>query len=164
MTEVNKKVNLDNPVDTGSSSKQRSRSAAKEIEKLILGRAPRPGAQLNARAAHKATPNKRSRAGLGASSRVLRGTVSVNPRGFGFVTSEDGGDAFIPPKLVTDSRLVDGDIVRVLCYSEQDRLTVTKINEVTQTRTRLFGVAQRISAGWVLRSDPWLSSLSAPRT
>jgi ribonuclease R len=89
----------------------------------------------------------------------LHGVVSVNPRGFGFV-SGDKGEAFIPPAMVGRIRLVAGDTLDAQVKTVDERMSVVKIGTVTRGRGRLFGVIERRGEEVWMRCDPWLSSVS----
>ncbi|MEZ6185571.1 MAG: RNB domain-containing ribonuclease [Planctomycetota bacterium] len=83
----------------------------------------------------------------------LRGSLSVHPRGFGFVQAEDGASAFVPPKLLRG--LLDGDRVEAEVRAEPDgRLTASALERTARWRERLYGTARRAKGGWVVDPDP----------
>lgn len=53
------------------------------------------------------------------SSKKKSGTISIHPKGFGFVRMEEGPDVFIPKHATLDA--VDGDLVEVLLSSQSRR-------------------------------------------
>jgi ribonuclease R len=75
-------------------------------------------------------------------TQTLRGTVSLNPRGFGFVTPIDPErpDVFIPPPLLKFNACIDADLVEVDYTSDGDKNTAQTLRLITRSRTRVFGV------------------------
>jgi len=92
----------------------------------------------------------------------ITGTVSVNPRGFGFVNPSDKADAdvFIPPPLLRSKSLIDGDLVDVVFDTSFDGLsrTARHITLLSRSRTRLFGRVQNGS----LLPDPFTALVAVP--
>lgn len=90
---------------------------------------------------------------------TLRGTVTVNPRGFGFVTPVDTTqpDVFLPPPLLESSRLIDADVVDVSYVIREERTTAVAVQRVERVRTRIVGV---VGPGAVLAPDPFVAPYS----
>lgn len=91
-----------------------------------------------------------------ASLGKLTGAVSVNPRGFGFVTSADPTqpDLFIPPALLRTSRLIDADVVEATYTSDSIRAQAISLKLLERPRTRVFGVL----TGRTLAPDPYMAN------
>ncbi len=95
----------------------------------------------------------------------VRGTISVNARGFGFLktTMEDGAvvSAFVaPPDLNT---LLDGDVVSAELVAETNgRTSATKLHLVERTRGELFGQVVMRTRGPHLRVDRLVSNTDWP--
>jgi ribonuclease R len=86
---------------------------------------------------------------------TLRGTVSLNPRGFGFVTAVDPErpDVFIPPPLLMAAACIDADLVDVEYSVAGDKTTAQSINLVKRSRTRVVGI---VVDGY-LQPDPFVA-------
>lgn len=95
--------------------------------------------------------------GSGASKTVLSGVVSINPRGFGFVSAGEE-DAFISPQLLREGHLLDGDEVIAKIRTVDERSSVVAFKSVRRSRTKLFGVVEMINGESWLRVDPWVSN------
>jgi len=69
---------------------------------------------------------------------LVTGKISLNPRGFGFLTSHEGQVAFIsPPDL---NPFLDGDVVRArLQPADAGRLNATDLVLIQRSRSELFG-------------------------
>ncbi len=93
----------------------------------------------------------------------MHGSISIHPRGFGFVTEvhERAGEqppvaAFVvPPDL--NAFLAD-DIVTYRVEQNGDKLTARDLVLVTRPRTRLFGAVVRRGAGVFVRVDRAVSN------
>jgi len=164
---------------TAAPTKGTKRAHSKSADDVSKKRSPKPAAKKKAakreetsqpstkkdrRATSARTPSGDSTvasnpsATKGSTTDTLKGIVSVNPRGFGFVSSGTGDDdAFLPPAQMERHRLVDGDVVVVKVRRSEGRQSVTRVVKVERGRTRLFGVLVRSERGTVLRVDPWLS-------
>ncbi|MBI5533955.1 MAG: VacB/RNase II family 3'-5' exoribonuclease [Deltaproteobacteria bacterium] len=91
---------------------------------------------------------------------IRTGTISVNPRGFGFLALDndrDGRSAFIaPPDL---NPLLAGDQVRAEVTEAADgRLTATKLELLSRSRTTVFGTIVRHKGGQFLKVDREVSN------
>lgn len=91
---------------------------------------------------------------------TLRGVVSLNPRGFGFVTPYDTEqpDVFISPPLARQSVCLDADVVDVTYLAEGERATAQSITLVERPRTRVVGVA----VAGELQVDPFVAAAAIP--
>lgn len=91
-----------------------------------------------------------------------RGTFSLNPRGFGFVTlhsanTEDkGADIFVGTKLIEGNELLDGDEVEVTWRGEAPKFTANDVTWHAHRRGNVLGVLLRRGDRWGLRVDPWV--------
>lgn len=87
-------------------------------------------------------------------SRSIVGTVSINPRGFGFV-NEVGGEglsAFVPPPLL-NAFLADDRVSAELTQGPDGRYTATALTLVERTRAELFGEVVQHRGERFLRVD-----------
>ncbi|MDP2343634.1 MAG: ribonuclease R [Deltaproteobacteria bacterium] len=67
---------------------------------------------------------------------TIRGVISVNTKGFGFVTQDDRS-AFVPPPLL--NRLLQDDVVDAAFEEAGDKRTVTRVTLLERPRTELCG-------------------------
>lgn len=67
---------------------------------------------------------------------LLRGTIHVHEKGFGFVTA-DGTSAFVPPPLL--NRFLHDDVVEASYEEQGTRRTVVEARLLHRPRTSLFG-------------------------
>jgi ribonuclease R len=87
-------------------------------------------------------------------ARTILGTVSINPRGFGFV-NEVGGEAlsaFVPPPLL-NAFLADDRVEATLTQNPDGRFTATALTLVERTRAELFGEVVQHRGERFLRVD-----------
>src|SRR5690606_30487880 len=68
------------------------------------------------------------------SDRSWEGTISVNPRGFAFVTAPGQDDVFIPPDGIYEA--VHGDTVLVQIVRRTDKGLEGRVDRVTERRNR----------------------------
>ena len=93
----------------------------------------------------------------------VRGKISVNPRGFGFLTFQERGEAaaFVtPPDL---NAFLDGDTVTATVVAGEDgRLTASSLTLVERPRTELFGTVTFRGRRAHLRVDRSVSNTDWP--
>lgn len=81
------------------------------------------------------------------------GTLTVNPRGFGFVASAGHEDVFIPRESIYEA--MHGDTVRIVVMGHSAKGTDGRIEGITHRRSpKLSGVVRRRRAGsWIEPDD-----------
>ncbi|HEY4219795.1 MAG TPA: RNB domain-containing ribonuclease, partial [Myxococcota bacterium] len=91
----------------------------------------------------------------------MHGVVSVHPRGFGFVTFDDGASAFVaPPEL--NAFLAD-DVVECRVDTGADgRHSARGLRLLARPRTRLFGTAVHHGAALFVRVDRLVANTDWP--
>lgn len=89
---------------------------------------------------------------------LLTGTISVHPKGFGFVKAKKGSDIFVPKHALMDA--VDGDLVEVAVNPhpspkgpEGEVIAILK-----RSRTHLAGIVVRKSARHFIAFSPLLGA------
>jgi len=92
---------------------------------------------------------------------VYQGSISVNPRGFGFLTLEDGRAAFVtPPDL---NRFLDGDIAEAQLQEGQGgRWQASHLQLLQRKRSELFGTVTRRRNQPFLKVDRTVSNTDWP--
>ena len=95
---------------------------------------------------------------------TIRGQITVNARGFGFVEWEEDGrrrSAFVPPPRLRP--LLDLDQVEAEIEEDEKGYTVRKVVLEERRRTQLFGaVIQRRDGRLALRPDPEVANSAWP--
>ena len=91
----------------------------------------------------------------------LRGTLSVHPRGFGFVQAPDGVSAFVPPPLLRGYLAGDGVVAEVKLEAD-GRRSCSSLERTSRWRERLCGTVRRGRGGLVLEPDPQVSNAPWP--
>ncbi len=80
-----------------------------------------------------------------AQAQLITGTISVHPKGFGFVKVEEGPDVFIPKPFIRDA--VDGDLVEIEVSPEVSAKGPEGkiIAIIKRSRTHLAGTVVQVS-------------------
>jgi len=92
---------------------------------------------------------------------MLRGTLSVHPRGFGFVQGDDGRSAFVPPPLLRGH--LDGDgVVAELREEDDGRSSCASVERTSRWRQRLCGTVREGKRGLELVPDPEVANSPWP--
>ncbi|MEO8797695.1 MAG: ribonuclease R [Polyangiaceae bacterium] len=100
-------------------------------------------------------PGKQGHSVKGSSGEIRIGTISIAPRGFGFVSAvgAPGDDVFIPPESLGGA--MQGDTVRIILRGRSARGPEGEVMEVTERKTkRVAGTLRRKgSSAWLEPDD-----------
>jgi ribonuclease R len=98
-----------------------------------------------------------------SATRTIVGTVSINPRGFGFVNdeSEAGVSAFVPPPLL-NAHLTDDRVEATVTEGADGRFTATALTLLERTRFELCGEVVQHRGELHLRVDREVANSDLP--
>jgi len=98
-----------------------------------------------------------------SATRTIVGTVSINPRGFGFVNGEGEGapSAFVPPPLL-NAHLADDRVEAAVTEAADGRLTATALTLVERTRREVYGEVVQHRGELHLRVDREVANTDLP--
>ena len=96
-------------------------------------------------------------------TRTVIATVSINPRGFGFVNEVDGDglSAFVAPPLLNPF-LADDRVEATLSQGPDGRWSATALSLVERTRAELFGEVVQHRGERFLRVDREVANTDLP--
>jgi ribonuclease R len=90
---------------------------------------------------------------------TFQGTVSINPRGFGFLNelAPEGRSAFVTPPVL-NGFLCDDLVEAEVTQGTDGRFTATSLTLITRTRTEVYGEVVQHRGEWFLRVDREVSN------
>ena len=96
-------------------------------------------------------------------SETKTGVLSIHPRGFGFLLTEDKDSHFVPPPVL-NGFYVNDRVSATLKQDNQGRSLVESMTLLERTRETVLGRCQKHGKRWKLELDKNLANFSTPLT